>query len=372
MEIFTRSTANGINYSGLDSSAKRTMTNFKMKRTRLYAVLCIAICTLAAGNVVQGDGLTRVDRSSSRESGELDRESQQAIVRITGFGNFLVRTVKIHQEGSPLGRARVFHFFTSPDALRSDHPLTRIFSSGDKAAAEMACDSEQLVGKFLEQIPDKRMDGQMVSDLMPEIVLAAVYANQAELLHSGFPKFEESKHAKEIVIDPGRQNELRALGRDPLTRHKADGGLVWEGRYLLRCGSVEDVAITISSNRDCVVKLRQLEVAPRNYFRNRAEEITDVEEWVVSNESTWRPSKRLSFTFTLASLGSSKAKYQLGLALMDEHDDSANAEGIKWLRAAAADGYRDAVASLALFEADSRSSHDRESARKDSCCRIPR
>lgn len=344
----------------------------KATRTRIFAALYLAAFMLAAGSVMHGEGLARIDRSSSLESGELNRENQQAIARITGFGDFLVRTAIIHRDDSPLGRARVFYFFTSTDALRKDQPFVRIFSSSDKAAAEIACDGEQLIGKFLQQIPDERMNRQIVISLMPAIVLTAVYANQAELLHSGFPKFADSKLAKGFVGGPERQGELRTLCREPMIRHEDDGGLIWQGRYLLHGGSVEEVTVTLSSNRDHMVKLKQLEIAPRNYFRNSGDEIMDAEEWVVSNESTWRPSKRLSFTLTLASLGNTKAKYQLGLALMEEHDESAKTEGIKWLRSAAADGYRDAVASLALFDADSRSLRDRESVRKDNCCRLPR
>jgi len=348
------------------------MTTIKITLARVFTSLYLAGFLIAACNVAQGEGLARIDRSSSLESGDLDRENQQVIARLTGFGDFLVRTAKIHRSGSLLGPARVFGFFTSPDALRNDHPSVRIFSAGNKAAAELAGDNEQLIGKFMEQIPDISFDGQTVSNLMPGIVLAAVYANRAELLHQGFLKLDDSKLACEWVNDPDKQAELRTLCRDPITRHEADGGLVWEGCFLLSCGSVEEVTVTLCSNGNRVVKLKQLEIAPRNSFKKRVDESADVEEWVVSNESTWRPSKRLSFTLTLASLGNTKAKYQLGLALMEEHDESAKAEGIKWLRSAAADGYRDAVASLALFDADSRSLRDRESVRKDSCCRIPR
>jgi TPR repeat protein len=89
----------------------------------------------------------------------------------------------------------------------------------------------------------------------------------------------------------------------------------------------------------------------------------------VSKASTWQPSKRDSFTYTLATLGNTKAKYQLSLTLMDEFDENAKAEGQKWLRAAAADGYAEAITRLALIEADPRASRDRESVRKVNCCR---
>jgi hypothetical protein len=341
---------------------------------RGFATLWFVALTVIAVSAAHADGLIRIDRSSAQESGELDGASQQAIARITGFGNFLVRTAKIHSEVMPLGHARVFFVYNSPDALRSDHALVRIFSSGDNSTAELAGDSEQLIGKLLDQIPNEheRVEGEKISSRMPEIVCAAVYANQAELLHSVSAKWEERGIGKQVESDPGHQIELREFLRDPVLRREADGGFVWEGRYLLRCGSVEEVKLTFSSNREHAVKLKRRELAPCNYFRKSGDEIAEAEEWVVSNESTWRPSRRLSFTLTLASLGNTKAKYQLGLALMQEQDESAKVEGIKWLRSAAADGYRDAVASVALFDADSRSPHDRESVRKDSCCRLPR
>jgi len=338
----------------------------------VFATLWFATLTVTAAWAAHADGLIRIDRSSALESGELDTASQQAIARITGFGNFLVRTAKVHSEALPLGHARVFFVFNSPDALRSDHPLVRIFSSGDNAAAEIAGDSEQLIGKLLDQIPRECMAGENMVSLMSEVVCAAVYANQAELLRSVSTKSEEWGIEKGVVSDPGHQNELRELLRDPILGRDADGEFVWYGRYLLHCGSVEEVRVTFSPNREHAAKLKRHEIAPRKFCRNSVDETVDAEEWVVSNESTWRPSKRLSFTLTLASLGNTKAKYQLGLALMQEQDESAKVEGIKWLRSAAADGYRDAVASLALFDADSRSPHDRESVRKDSCCRLPR
>jgi len=97
----------------------------------------------------------------------------------------------------------------------------------------------------------------------------------------------------------------------------------------------------------------------------------EAEAWVVTDESHWRPSNRDAFSYTLAMLGNTKAKYKLGLTLMGEGDENAKAEGLKWLRAAAADGYGDAVAQLAVIEVDARTLRDRESVRKDSCCRLP-
>jgi hypothetical protein len=322
----------------------------------------------AVARDAQGDNAVRIVRSSTLESGELDQDSQQLIAQFTGYGEFYVRTAKVHTDDLELGEARVFFVFASRDALRGEGPFKRIFCSGKKPEALVATGGdEELVRHFLQSLPAKSMADETLREVLPEILSAAIYANRAELWHCA----PDDERVKARGDNQKKQAELRALYLDPLVRHNPEGDFVWAGRFLLGDGGVEDVTITIALSRGRAVSVKRLEVKPRNYFRNRVSDFTESEAWVVSDQSTWRPSKRDAFNFTLATLGNAKAKYQLGLTLMDECDENAKAEGISWLRAAAADGYGDAVTRLALLEADPRVLRDRESVRKDSCCRLP-
>jgi len=349
------------------------MKNLAIGFVSILVSLYLATSEPANGRDVNGDGVVRIDRSSTLESGELDRASQRAIAEVTGDGEFLVRTAKIRAADSPLEHARIFFVFSSRDALRNNEPSKRIFSTSNISDTKIeAGDDGELVNYLLELLPDGSLDEKTAYTIIPGILSAALYANTAQLWPAQYRMLSDVEFEKVHACDPAERAELKALCLDPVLTRGSDGRLVWKGRFVLRGGGVEDVTITLPSNLDRGVKLKRLEVRPRNYPRDDSDEIVGVEEWVVSRESNWHPSRRDSFTLTLASLGNSKAKYQLGLALMDEYDVNAKAEGIKWLRAAAADGYGDAVTRVAVIDADSRTLRDRESMRKDNCCRLPR
>jgi hypothetical protein len=322
------------------------------------------------GRDLQGDNTVRIDRSSTLESGELDQDGQQQIAQILGNGEFAVRTARICSKDKSLEAARVFFVFATKDALRNHEPAKRVFYSGIKADARIATgDDEELVRHFLELLSVKSLAPATVGEIMPGVISAAVYANEAELWCADFRKSSDAELDKVCGSDRARRTELRTLCRDPLSSYDSDGSLVWVGCFLVSDGGFDEVTVTIPISRDRMVRVKRLEVRPRNYFKNGASEIGDAETWTVSKALTWQPSKRDSFTYTLATLGNTKAKYQLGLALMDECDENANAEGLKWLRAAAADGYGEAITRLALIEADPRAPRDRESVRKVNCCR---
>jgi len=86
----------------------------------------------------------------------------------------------------------------------------------------------------------------------------------------------------------------------------------------------------------------------------------------------WRPPARYQYALTIAALGNTRVQYQLGLALLQESDEAAQAEGAKWVRVAAAGGYQDAVALLAtLKNGPLRPSRDRDNLRKEHCLPQP-
>jgi len=304
---------------------------------------------------VRGDntvGFARIDRSSTEQSGELDGDDQQQIARLTGYGEFLVRTARIGAGDSLLAQGRMFFLFGSSDAIRGNQPLKRILCFGRKceARAETENDSEW-VCHCLKVLAAESSDEKIMVNLMPEILRAAIYANRAELCRADFRMLSDEKleklHANSLI-----------------------SGFEWIGRFVLGNGSVEDVTVTQCPGRERLIEVKRVEVRPPNHSKNIEEEVSGTEQWVISNVSTWKPSKSQSFIFTLATMGNIKAKYQLGLALVEETDEQAKAEGLKWLRLAAADGYEDAVKSLALLEFDSRSPRGREAVNKTTCCRI--
>ena len=97
-----------------------------------------------------------------------------------------------------------------------------------------------------------------------------------------------------------------------------------------------------------------------------------VETPVVTNETGWKPPARYKYALTIAALGNTRVQYQLGLALLQESDEAAQAEGAKWVRVAATGGYQDAVALLALLKnGPLRPSRDRDNLRKERCLPQP-
>ena len=345
----------------------------KMEMIWACGLVTVLMASLpAAGRDVSEDHFVRIDRSSTLESGDLDCDSQQRIAHLIGYGDYFVRTVRICDSDSTLCHARVFYVFPSRDALRRNDPVNRVFCYGNAAEAKINIGGDgDLVNNFLGLISSQLWDEKTLCKGIPEILTAVIYGNKAALLCSNFKKLADTELGKIIVCDSAKRAELRALCRDPLVSYDADGGYVWEGRFALCDGGIEDVTLSLSSRRDHLVALKRMQVRARNYFRNDIGDVADAEEWAVSNESNWHPPKRLSFTLTLATLGNTKAKFQLGNALLEEYDEYAKAEGIKWLRSAAADGYEDALTRLAQMDADPRPGRDREAVRKDNCCRIP-
>jgi hypothetical protein len=88
-----------------------------------------------------------------------------------------------------------------------------------------------------------------------------------------------------------------------------------------------------------------------------------------NNSSQWRPPARYRMMLTLAALGNVEKQFQLGTALLQEPDDAAKAEGLKWLDAAAARGSRDAMVLLAQGRDQLvRPERDRDGIRV-TCCR---
>jgi len=323
-----------------------------------------------AGEVTEGDMLWRLDRSATQESGELDPSSQRLVAQLVGRGEFLVRTERLQGANMPLSAVRVFYVYANREALRIHEPIKRLICRGDSPAAVMASgEDEALLSFLLELLPRNSLNEEKIRAVVPAILSAAIYENVAELLHN------DSRANGGLGVVQGcsqeKYAELNSLCADPVVARSLDGGFVWQGRFLLGNGGVEEVSMTIPASQNLMVAVKRLELKPRNSFKTDGHGLVEAETWVVSKGAGWRPPKRYAFAYTLASLGNPKAKYQLGTALIEEQDESAKMEGIKWLRAAAQDGYDDAATRLALIEADSRPLHDREGVRKDSCCRLP-
>jgi len=317
-----------------------------------------------------GVALWRLDRSATLESGEFDPSSQRLVAQLAGRGEFLVRTERLQGANMPLSAVRVFYVYANQEALRIHEPIKRIVCRGDKPTAVMASDrDETLVSFLLELLPWNSLNEEKIRGIVPTILSAAVYASDAELLRTDSRVNGGLGIAKGCAQD--KLKDLCLLCTDPIVARSSDGNFVWQGRFLLGNGRVEEVTVTIPSSQDRTVGVKRLELKPRNSFETSGNGLVGAETWVVSNGAGWCPPKRYAFVYTLASLGNPKAKYQLGTALIEELDESAKIEGLKWLRAAAQDGYGDAAARLALIEADPRPLHDRESVRKDSCCRLP-
>ena len=89
-------------------------------------------------------------------------------------------------------------------------------------------------------------------------------------------------------------------------------------------------------------------------------------------DSGWRPPQRYRMMLTLAALGNTEKQFQLGTALLQESDDAAKTEGMKWLETAAAHGCRDAEILLTQNRDELvRPDRDRDKVRVARCCPVP-
>jgi hypothetical protein len=341
-----------------------------------YKGACIFIALLlanipAAARDAEGDDFLSVDRSSTTQAGNLDRGCLQSIGQDIGYGKFYVRAAGTGDHNPTLATARVFYFFASSDTLKRQDPLKRIFYNDDTPKPTIHYGNDKdLIESFLKLYLGHTADIHSLPKLIPDILLAALYDNRAYLCSIAWGGLSYNEFERKLACGPTGRDELRNLCCDPFIQSDTKGQLRWQGRFVLWNGHVEEVTLDISANHISVAGLKKTELHLQSNFPNMEGDSLPAEVWIVSNEVNWQASRRYSFMLTLAMLGDTKTKYKLGTALMNEHDQNSNAEGIKWLQSAAADGYADAFTLLAQIDEDPRPNRDRETVRKERCCRI--
>jgi hypothetical protein len=339
--------------------------------TWVYLIGALLWATIPApARDAAGDNSLRVDRLSTIGSGEFDIGSVQRVAQLMGYGRFYVSAVKLGVADAFPSDVRVIYVFSSIETARNHEPVKRIFYGGPAANTEVNIGNDaELLSFFLRSRLSKIWEEKTVAQVIPAMLTAAVYENRATLLCAQRSTLSAEERKKNAAPAAREFGELKALGRDPSIRRDSDGRLIWTGRIARDDGVVEEVTVTLSPSQDNVVEVKRVAVASLNVFRDTAVDKMNIEEWVISSDPTWYPSKRYGLMLTLATLGNAKAKYQLGLVLLAEHDTNSNAEGMKWLRAAAADGYGDAALRLDQINADCRPARDREVVRPVVCCR---
>ena len=124
---------------------------------------------------------------------------------------------------------------------------------------------------------------------------------------------------------------------------------------------------------DSVISANEVTAAPHLSRPETEGGVQQAEESrVAARDTGWKPPQRYRMMLTLAALGDLKKQLQLGTALLQESDDAAKAEGLKWLEIAAAHGCRDAE-ELLMLNRDllMRSDRDRDKVRVSRCCPVP-
>lgn len=347
-----------------------------IKQISLWALipLLMAATSARADDWINAAGPLRtwcIERSSTpQESSDLDNDSLQLIAQQMGEGRFYVRAGKILEANPSVEPARVFFVYSSIDAaLKNSAPAKRIFYGGALAKMWIRSGSDKgLVSCFFQSRAKDGWDDKTAIRLVPDVLSAVLYAGRATLWDSEFQMLSDKALEKLRNYEPGRRSELRALCQQPVIFRDATGRLAWKGRFIRADGGVEDVTVILPLKREGSVGLERTEVKPGGYFPEIQGDESPPEEWTVANEARWQPSKRYQFMLTVASLGNTQMKYKLAIGLLAESDGSSIAEGIKWLNAAAADGYKDAMDRLVMISSKPiRPSRDRDGVRMDWC-----
>jgi hypothetical protein len=271
----------------------------------------------------------------------LTDEGVQQLAREMGAGQFYVR-VGNSREGPAGSVGRVFFIFASPEAMGRLTPMKRVFQPGrastGKSLLVTANDNDLVTALYRARALGNASDVAGGAALA-EILSMALYNGRASHSTTGVELFS----------------------RDPA------GKRTWRGCFVLEHGTVEEVAVTLPTERDGIVEVTRKPLRPPDDLVAGAIDLTGTETWLVVNRTGWHPSQRFQLRIALAAMRHDpRQSYLLGAALWQENDDTAHVEGLKWLKAAAAGGYRDATnLLLAISQNSARATRNREIERKE-------
>ena len=293
----------------------------------------------------------RVDRwTKAGEPLEIDQPTVQRIAEKVGSGHFFVTNVGIGR--SPASKAamtRLFAFYpvtlSGPDRIPKAQAL--LLPDGNGCSLEGGT-PPSLLAAFFSNPLFASMDDDQVSEIVAAILSAGLFG------------------------ETGRWLNTRDAGIfQPVMVHSATS-LTWKESYLREDGGVEELAVAVSSQEASQATVSRRELHPAGFFHAEVGNELSFEEWNISGGANWRPSQRYKMMTTLAALGNPAKQFQLAAALLQESEDGAKTEGMKWLRVSASQGYQDAIDLLHQSgEELRRPDRDRDKVRLSRCCPVP-
>lgn len=326
---------------------------------------------LIAGNASElGAIRLRVDRwSSAGEPADFGESLIQQIAQQMGVGHFFVRDVVIDDSM----KSRLFSVYPATTITPAAAPARCILCRRTKNGDEMIVgNAEEIVPRYFMESSGSSSVDEFVLSTMPRIVSAIFYGANGQWWIGG----DESLANRGLVgldkFNPERHSELRSILSVPKMKRDSMERIFWEGRYLRCDGGIDEVSVTLPLRSGDHAILQRVELRPSGFFPASPEATSPFEQWMVVNESSWRPPQRYKMMVMMAALGNAPKQFQLATALLQEPNEAAKIEGVKWLQTAAAQGYRDAIDLLEQSRDQLvRSDRDRDKVRLSRCCPVP-
>jgi hypothetical protein len=215
-------------------------------------------------------------------------------------------------------------------------------------------------------------DEAWIAGQLPPILAALLDDGNSRLWFAGDPNRPATATSLLEQCRADQRDELLRLAQRPETVRETTGRLLWRGRWLRADGGLDEVTVTFPGEPTDHVRLARVELRAAGHFAVTHGAPRPLEEWVVSKVATWKVPQRYKMMQTMAALGNPQKQFQLGAALLQETEEGAKEEGFRWLKAAAAQDYRDAIDLLAQNrELLVRSDRDRDRIRVTRCCPVP-
>jgi hypothetical protein len=351
-----------------------TMMSLSAIRATRFFSFCLAGFLVSGQAVISGAGANRlrIERwSPTGDEVEFDESVVQQIAQQLGVGHFLVRDMIVDGSDSPVKTVRIFSVYSSMVAVQSNSPVLHILCrTGANDAVVKAGNAEEMIRCFFSVPESGSTVEESASHLMPGVVSALLYGESGRWCKGDAPA--DRVPAGSNRFSSGEQVELNDILHKPEVWRDQAGRLAWRGDYFRGDGGIEEITVTFPIESSDRPLMDRVELKPSGYRAKDVEANQPAEEWTVVNASSWRPPQRYRMLVMMAALGNASKQFQLGAALLQESDEGARAEGFKWLRAAAAQGWRDAVDLLEQSaEQSERPDRDRDKVRITRCCPVP-
>lgn len=333
---------------------------------------------LALGAAVGASGATGADRTWADRPGQLRVDVQrpestpgsatfepatlQEIARLIGGGQFFVRVTAI--PGTQPATS-VVAVFPSTAALGQSQPAARLLVAPDAVSASAV--SVEEIDLLRQLLATRDSKGTVAAERIEAVVATAIYSEGALPWRPATGRLAESADRRLLATVPERRAELKEARQPAAVQADAAGAQTWQEKFLRDDGGLEQVTLTLPAQADAVpAQWERTELRAAGYFSVNPP-APEPELWAVGGAPIWHPGAKYRVMLTMAALGNTRAKFQLGAALVQEENAEAREVGMKWLRAAADEGNYDAARLVRLDVGALRPPRDREAVRVERC-----